>query len=263
MWSADVFAGKKVIVTGGGTGIGRTTALLFAELGADVAVAARNHERVEAVAKEVAAMGRNAMARRLDIREPDRIQEFVEEVVGEFGGVDFLINNAGGQFPQRAEELTPRGWQAVVNTNLNGTFYMSQAVGKAMIERQAGGRIVNMAANFVFRGAPGIAHTAAARAGVVTMAQTLALEWARYDILVNSIGIGVVVTEGATNEMLTVPESEQRLLQRMPLHRFGKADDVANLAVYLCSPGGDYITGQTIMVDGGNCIGDGVRFFDI
>jgi citronellol/citronellal dehydrogenase len=246
----DLLRDQVVIVTGGGSGIGRAIALECGALGAKLALGARGLERLEATADELRAEGSEVHAAPLDIRDPEAVDAWVDAVHARFGRIDVLVNNAGGQFPSPAKDIRPKGWRAVIDTNLNGTWWMSQAVGRHMLKARKG-RIINIVAN-MWRGFPGMAHTGAARAGVVNLTKTLALEWARTGVLVNAVAPGVIRSSGLD----TYPEAvrsqiESEVPKHVPLRRLGTVEDVAWAVAYLASPAGDYITGETLCVDGG------------
>ena len=254
---ADALLQDKVaLVTGGGTGIGRGIALAMSACGADVVLASRNGLHLDEVAAEISAQGGHALGVVTDVRQPQQVDAMLAAAVKAFGRVDILVNNAAGNFLASARKITPRGWQALVDTTLNGTFYCSQAVGERMIE-QGGGRIINITATLHFKGSPGLMAATAAKAGVEAMTKTLALEWARYNILVNAIAPGPIYSAGANRNLWSNREFHDKVRGGVPLGRFGAVEDVANLAVYLASPAGDYITGATLVVDGGEWLKKG------
>src|SRR5262249_8864807 len=183
IFAPGLFDGQIALVTGGGTGIGRATALLLARLGARVAIASRRMEHLQGTARELADVaGAEGVHHQIcDIREPDQVAALVGATLEKFGRIDLLVNNAGGQFPSPAESITPKGWDAVIRNNLNGTFFVTREVASRAMIPQRQGRIVNVIAQ-VFRGFPGMAHTGAARAGVENLTMTLAVEWAQHKI---------------------------------------------------------------------------------
>ncbi len=250
IYRPDLLKDKVVVVTGGGSGIGRVIAEECAALGARVAIGARKEERLNAAAEAMREQGAEVFAQTLNIREVDQVGPWLEAVKERFGAIDVLVNNAGGQFPSPAMGISPRGWRAVIDTNLNGTWNMTHAAAGHMMSA-GGGRIINIVAN-MWRGFPGMAHTGAARAGVVNLTKTLSLEWARHNILVNAVAPGVIRSSGLDTYPEAVRQSiETTVPQHIPLKRLGKELDVAWSVVYLASPAGDYITGETICVDGG------------
>ena len=247
---------KVALITGGGTGIGRGIALTMAAYGARVVLASRNREHLDAVAADIAAQGGHALAVPTDVREPQQVDAMLAAAVEAFGRVDVLVNNAAGSFLASARKITPGGWRALIDTTLNGTFYCSRAVGEHMIQ-QGGGRIINVTATLHFKGSPGLMATTAAKAGVEAMTKTLALEWAKYDILVNAIAPGPIYSPGADRNLWSNREFHDKVRRGVPLGRFGAVEDVANLAVYLASPAGGYMTGATLVVDGGEWLKKG------
>jgi citronellol/citronellal dehydrogenase len=250
IYRPDLLQGKTVIVTGGGSGIGKAIAAECAALGARVAIGARKPERLFETADALRAEGAQVFAAPLDIRDADAVEAWVARVWEELGPADVLVNNAGGQFPSEALSISPKGWRAVIDTNLNGTWLMSQAVGKRMVARGQG-RVINIVAN-MWRGFPGMAHTGAARAGVVNLTKTLALEWAKAGVLVNAVAPGVIRSSGLDNYAPEVREMlETTVPEQIPLRRLGTELDVAWAVVYLAAPSGDYVTGETLCVDGG------------
>jgi len=249
IFAPGIFDGQVALVTGGGTGIGRATALLLARLGAKVAIASRKLEHLEGTARELAALvgAERVHHQTCDIREPEQIAALVDATLAKLGHIDHLVNNAGGQFPSPAELITPKGWDAVIRNNLNGTFYMTRTVAeKAMIPAQHG-RIVNVIAQ-IFRGFPGMAHTGAARAGVENLTMTLAVEWAQHRIGVNAVAPGVIQSSGTIRYPPEMLEAGRKIT---PMKRLGTEDEVAAAIVYLLSPAASFITGATLYIDGG------------
>jgi len=242
----DLMQGHVAIVTGGGSGIGLATAKRLGELGAKVAICGRKQERIDAAKKELEGLTFHATT--CDIREPDQIAAFVADVGAKLGRATILVNNAGGQFPTAAENLAPKGWEAVVRNNLTGTFFMTQAVAVAHMIPARRGRIVNVIAN-IARGFPGMVHTGAARAGVENMTKTLAIEWAQHEIQVNAIAPGVIKSSGIEQYP---PELVEMSRQRTPAKRLGTIDEVVELIVYLACDAASFVTGETWYIDGGS-----------
>jgi len=249
---------KVVLVTGGGTGIGRCIALSMADYGAHLVLASRNLDALQAVATEIEARGGRALPVRTDIRHAEQLDAMVQTAVNTFGRIDVLVNNAAGSFLAAARKITPKGWQSVIDTTLNGTFYCSQAVGLHMIA-QGGGKIINITATLHFKGSPGLIAPTAAKAGVEALTKTLALEWAKFHIMVNAIAPGPIHTEGADRHLWSDTAFHDMIKRGVPLERFGRAEDIANMAVYLASPAGDYITGATMVIDGGEWLKKGME----
>ncbi|GIV32917.1 MAG: short-chain dehydrogenase [Chitinophagales bacterium] len=246
MFQPGLFKDKVVMVSGGGSGIGKAIAKQFLSYGATVYIGSRKKERLMAAAEELKQSGRCDYVE-LNIREPESIGQAVEAIRQKEGRVDILINNAGGQFPLAAEAITPNGWKAVIDTNLNGTFFMSQAFARHFFIPQRKGIIVNIIAN-IFRGFPGMSHTGAARAGVSNLTMTLAVEWAVHNIRVNAIAPGIIQSSGLEQYP---PEFLRGVTSKIPMKRMGTVEEVAWLACFLASPMSEFITGETIYVDGG------------
>lgn len=238
------FDGRTGIITGGATGIGFAIARELVRLGARVILASRNKENLQKAAGE---LGERASYRALDVRDDAAVEAMASEV----GAVDFLINNAAGNFVVPSERLTVNGWNAVVGIVLNGTFYCTSAVGKRMIESKRGGVILNVIANYAWTGAPGVVHSASAKAGVLAMTRTLAVEWARHKIRVNAIAPGPVHTEGASKRLFPDESIEEGIRRTIPLRRFANLDEIANAAAYLLSDYASYVTGESFVIDGG------------
>lgn len=257
IFANDILRNHVVLITGGGTGIGRCIALNMAAYGAHLVLVGRNVKTLEAVAKQIQTLGGKAFPIGADIRQPKQINTVLQAATETFGHIDTLINNAAASFLSAARNLTPGGWQAIIDTTLNGTFYCSQAVGLHMIE-QGGGKIINITATLPFKGAPGLLAPTAAKAGVAAMTKTLALEWAKFNILVNAIAPGPIHTEGADQNLWSNQTFRDRVKRGVPLGRFGQPEDIANMAIYLASPAGDYITGATMVVDGGEWLHKGI-----
>ena len=244
----NLFAGKTFIVSGGGTGIGRATARELAALGAHVVLGSRAPGHLEATRDEIIAAGGKASAHRCNIRDPESVSAFFDEVMQEHSQIDGLVNNGGGQFLSPAENIEPKGWHAVVETNLTGTFYMAQAAFKRSM-REHGGVIVNVVME-MWRGMPGMAHSGAARAGVVNLTQTLALEWANYGVRVNSVAPGIIDSSGLKNYGPAIQPMLQRVAAEVPAKRMGTESEVAAAIIYLLSPAATFVSGETLKVDG-------------
>ena len=247
VFAPGTFQDQVAIVTGGGSGIGLATAQELVRLGAKVAICGRNAERLEA---GKLAIGRDVLARVCDIREPAQVEDFVKAVIAQWGRVDVLINNAGGQFPSPAQHISPNGFLAVVKNNLVGTFHMCREVANQWMIENGGGRIVNVIAN-IYRGFPGMVHTGAARAGVENMTMTLAVEWSQFGILVNAVAPGIVKSSGTAQYP---PQLLERGVQETPLKRAGTCEEIAASIVFLASPAAQYITGATLRIDGGQSL---------
>jgi citronellol/citronellal dehydrogenase len=246
--AGGLFAGMVVIVSGAGSGIGRATAHWIARLGGKLVLCGRNVEKLDSAARSLARFGTEVLVQPLSIRDPNAVSLMFDAAWEHFGRVDVLVNNAGGQFPQAAIDFSVKGWNAVIDTNLNGTWYMMQAAARKWREAAISGSIVNVTAA-ITRGMPGIAHTCAARAGVIYASKTVAVEWAPLHIRVNCVAPGVISTDG----MNAYPEEAQRSFpQTNPMKRLGRVEEIANAICYLAGPAGSFITGEVLTVDGGN-----------
>ncbi|MFC5973222.1 SDR family oxidoreductase [Halomarina salina] len=247
----DLFDGERVLITGGGTGIGRELALAFADHGADVAVASRSMDHLEPVAEAVEARGRRACATTVDVREYEQVESMRDTVVDELGGIDVLVNNAGANFLSPTESLSPNGWRAVVGTILDGTAYCTLSVGEHMMEND-GGVVLSMGATNSVGGAPYHAHSGAGKAGVHNLMQTVANEWADHGIRANTVAPGIVETEGVAEA--AGGELPASMLETIPVDRFGDAADCVPLTLFLASPAAAYVTGGYFVVDGGHAL---------
>ncbi len=240
---------KVAVVTGSGRGIGEGIALGFADMGADVVVVERDEEPAEATATEIRDRDRKALVILSDVRENEQVDDIVRKTLDEFGKIDILVNNAGGMFRSEVAEISERGWDAIIRANLKATFLCSKAVTAVMIDKKTKGSIINIASVNALSGSPGSAAYGAAKAGIISLTQSLAIEVAPHNIRVNAIAPGIIDTPGTVQWMS--PEREAEIIKVVPLSRRGTPEDVAGAAIYLASDYADYVTGQTIVVDGG------------
>ncbi len=244
--------GKVAVVTGGGSGLGRQMAEALAEAGAELVLCARRADRCEQAAVELAELGVRALGLGCDLREPAAIDAVVRRTVDEFGRIDILVNNAGTSWGAAPEDVPLEGWQKVMDVNLTGAFLFAQSVGRVLIEQAEGGKIVNVASVAAFRGAPQAAMNAipynASKGGLVALTIDLAVKWAQHGINVNAIAPGWFPTELSGS---TLDAAGERLQSRIPLGRYGGPDDLKGAVVFLASPASDYVTGTTLIVDGG------------
>ena len=259
MFRDDLLAGKTVLVTGGGSGLGLSMSKKFAALGANVAITGRSAERLEKAAGEIGPAGRVA-TEPCDVRDFASVEAMVGKVTERFGGIDVLENNAAGNFLATTEDLSPNGFNAVVGTVLNGTFHATLAVGRGMIERKRGGAILNIVTTYAWTGSAFVVPSACAKAGVLAMTRSLAVEWATYGIRSNAIAPGPFPTEGAWNALMPTPEIEAEAKARIPMGRFGQHEELANLAAFLVSDAAPYINGEVVTIDGGEWIASGGEF---
>ncbi|MEY8347532.1 2,4-dienoyl-CoA reductase [Bacillus cereus] len=244
--------GKVAIITGGSSGMGKGMAARFAREGARVVITGRTQEKLDEAKKEIEQFSGQVLTVQMDVRNIEDIKRMIEYVDEEFGRIDILVNNAAGNFLCHAEDLSINGWNAVINIVLNGTFYCSQAVGKYWIEKGIKGNIINMVATYAWDAGPGVIHSASAKAGVLAMTKTLAVEWGRkYGIRVNAIAPGPIERTGGADKLWISEDAAKRTLQSVPLGRLGTPEEIAGLAFYLCSDEAAYINGTCMTMDGG------------
>jgi NAD(P)-dependent dehydrogenase (short-subunit alcohol dehydrogenase family) len=247
----DLLAGTVVLITGGGGAIGTAMAALFGRLGASIVACGRTADTLDTLAERLDGIGVPVLTRTMTIRDPEQVADLVDAAWDRFGRLDVVINNAGGQFSSPAVDISPKGWAAVVETNLYGTWYVMQAAARRWIAEDPSGRefdrnIVNIS-TIQGRASVGIPHTAASRAGGVALTRSLAVEWAPHRIRVNSIGVGVVASEG----LKTYPPEARASFGHNPMRRLGDVWDIAQGAVYLAGPSGAFITGIHLDITGG------------
>ncbi|HET7812926.1 MAG TPA: SDR family oxidoreductase [Candidatus Baltobacteraceae bacterium] len=253
--TAGRYAGKTVLVTGGGSGLGRGMALAFAREGATVCVIGR---RQDALDETVAAMGAG-FGLSCDVRDAARVEEVVKETVARTGRLDVLVNNAAGNFIAPSEQLSPNGFKAVVDIVLNGTFHCTRAAFEPL--RASRGSILNIIATYAWSGEPGAVHSASAKAGVLAMTRTLAAEWGQFGIRVNAIAPGPVHTEGTDKNLWSVADVERHVAAHIPLGRIGEVDDIARAAAWICSDEASWISGAALPVDGAHWLHGGTLNF--
>src|SRR6202048_3515465 len=247
VFAADALKGQVVVVSGGAGGIGRAIGWVFARLGAHVAMVGRNQAKLDALVAGLADRNLKASTHVADIREPEAVNALFDTVWTAHGRIDSLINSAGGQFPQAAIDFSVKGWNAVINTNLNGTWHMMQAAAKHWRDAKQKGSIVNIVV-VTTHGLYGIAHSIAARSGVIGLSRSVAVEWAPLKIRVNCVAPGAIETEGWK---VYTPEARAAYPRSNPMMRAGSPWDVAEACVYLTGPSGGFVTGETLTVDGG------------
>jgi NAD(P)-dependent dehydrogenase (short-subunit alcohol dehydrogenase family) len=246
----DTFAGQTVVITGGGTGLGKAIAVEFARAGANVGILSRKSEHLERGIMAVEAVGGRAIGASADIREPEQIATAFDAIEKELGPIRVLVNNAAGNFPSPAEQISPNGWRSVTQIVLDGTFFCSREFAQRRIATKDGGSILNIVATYAWTGGPATAHSAAAKAGVVNLTQSLAVEWAPDNIRVNSIAPGRFVHDDMPPYMTAGEGADPG--RNIPAGRTGELHELGWAATFLCSPFASYITGHTLVVDGAN-----------
>lgn len=242
-----LFLDKTVLVTGGGSGIGYETAIQYLNCGATVWICGRDLEKLKSASLELNKLGK-CYYFQCDIRESEQIKALAQAIKAHSPSLDILVNNAGGQFPSLAEDITEKGWKAVINNNLNGTWLVTQIMANEFFIPQNNGIILNVIVNHT-RGIPGMAHTAAARAGIENFTKTLAVEWAKYHIRINCVAPGIIKSSGLDNYPA---ELTQGLSNKIPMKRLGSTSDIANAILFMTGETASYITGETLHVDGGS-----------
>ncbi|MFZ0636713.1 MAG: SDR family oxidoreductase [Candidatus Acidiferrales bacterium] len=253
MFERNLLRGRNILITGGGTGLGRSMALRFAELGANLFLVARREEPLAETAKEIRTKGVKSGYATCDVRDFAAVENALAAAEKEIGALDTLVNNAAGNFIARTEKLSPNAFNAVIGIVLHGTFQCTLALGRRWIEAKQPGDVLNIVTTYaaVGSGSGFVVPSACAKAGVLAMTRSLAVEWARYKIRLNAIAPGPFPTEGAWSRLLPSKELEERARNHHPMKRFGRHDELANLACYLLSPQAEYVNGECVIIDGG------------
>ena len=251
MFDAKLLKGKNIIVTGGGTGLGKSMATRFAELGANLVITSRREGVISEAAKELQKSGGKVVAIPCDVRDPEQVEAMVEQTVKELGSVDILLNNAAGNFISPTENLSPNAFKTVIDIVLNGTFHCTQAAGKVMRKNKSG-IILNIVTTYAWTGSGYVVPSACAKAGVLAMTRSLAVEWAKYGIRTVAIAPGPFPTKGAWSRLAPPGLGiDKKWKARIPLKRVGQHIELANLASYLISDQAAYINGEVVTIDGG------------
>ena len=251
MFDAKLLKGKNIIVTGGGTGLGKSMATRFAELGANLVITSRREGVISKAAKELQKSGGKVVAIPCDVRDPEQVEAMVEKTVKELGSVDILLNNAAGNFISPTENLSPNAFKTVIDIVLNGTFHCTQAAGKVMRKNKSG-IILNIVTTYAWTGSGYVVPSACAKAGVLAMTRSLAVEWAKYGIRTVAIAPGPFPTKGAWSRLAPPGLGiDKKMKARIPLKRVGEHIELANLASYLISDQAAYINGEVVTIDGG------------
>jgi NAD(P)-dependent dehydrogenase (short-subunit alcohol dehydrogenase family) len=265
MYDSRILAGKSILVTGGGSGLGLAMAKTFASYGARVTIAGRKRERLEAAAAEISAAAKEGGGADLfaaDVRDPEQVEKLVAYTADRAGKVDALVNNAAGNFLVLSEDLTPNGFDAIVRTVLYGSVNCTLAVGRHLLARRAPGAIVSIVTTYAWTGTAFALPSACAKAGVLAMTRSLAVEWGHAGIRLNAIAPGPIPTEGAFSRLMAGPDAEDRAKAKIPLGRFGRKEEVANLAVFLLSDLCPWQTGDCVTMDGGEWLAGAGEFSD-
>ena len=251
MFDAKLLKGKNIIVTGGGTGLGKSMATRFAELVANLVITSRREGLISEAAKELQKNGGKVLAIPCDVRDPEQVEAMVEQTVKELGSVDILLNNAAGNFISPTENLSPNAFKTVIDIVLNGTFHCTQAAGKVMRKNKSG-IILNIVTTYAWTGSGYVVPSACAKAGVLAMTRSLAVEWAKYGIRTVAIAPGPFPTKGAWSRLAPPGLGiDKKMKARIPLKRVGEHIELANLASYLISDQAAYINGEVVTIDGG------------
>jgi len=261
MFRADLFKGHRILITGGGTGLGKAMAGRLLQLGADLYICGRRKSVLDEAAAEL--MGRQGGVVKtcaVDLRDAVAADAMIEEIFNDGGPLTGLINNAAGNFVSRTEDLSSRGFDAVANTVFHGTFYVTHAVGKRWIKGGHKGSILSIVVTWVWTGSPFVVPSAMSKAGIDVMTKSLAVEWGRYGIRLNAIAPGIFPTEGATARLRPGDDPHARETKENPMRRLGKLNELEELAAFLLADGCEWLTGQTIAIDGANYLANGAYF---
>ncbi len=263
MFQTDLLKDKVILVTGGGTGLGRAMATRFSELGAKIAISSRRKELIEQTAAEISAeTGGPTFTTACDVRDPAQVDAMIEAVIAHYGRIDVLVNNAAGNFISPTERLSHRAVDTVLGIVLHGTFYCTLAVGKRWIEAKQPGTMLNIVTTYASSGAGSgyVVPSAVAKSGVLALTRSLAVEWAKYGIRQVAIAPGPFPSEGAESRLAPTPELVQAGLNKIPLKRYGELPELTNLASYLISDMAGYITGEVVTIDGGEWLAGAGEF---
>jgi NAD(P)-dependent dehydrogenase (short-subunit alcohol dehydrogenase family) len=265
VFQRDLLKGRAIFITGGGTGLGRSMALRFGELGARMFLVGRREEPLRETCEEILRLGGAAAFATCDVRDYAAVEAAVAQAEQKFGEINALVNNAAGNFIARTEKLSPNAFNAVVGIVLNGSFHCTQAIGKRWIAQKLAGNILNVVTTYAAAncGSGFVVPSACAKAGVLAMTTSLAVEWAKYHIRINAIAPGPFPTEGAWSRLMPSKQFEQDSQARHPMKRFGRHEELANLAAFLLSDMAEYINGECVVIDGGQWLRGAGEFNDL
>lgn len=259
MFKEKLLQGKRILITGGGTGLGRAMAEKYLELGADICICGRRKNVLDETAKELmSARGGSVKTFDIDIRNASAVDEMIEKI-WEDGPLTGLVNNAAGNFISRTEDLSPRAFDAITNIVLHGTFYVTQGVGKRWIRDKIKGSVISILVTWVWTGSPFVVPSAMAKTGLDAMTKSLAVEWGRYGIRLNAIAPGPIYTKGAWDRLSPGKDTMSRS-EGNPMGRTGEQSELQNLATFLMADGCDWLSGQTIALDGAGYLANGASF---
>lgn len=261
-FASDLLADHHIVVTGGGTGLGRAMTLQFAHLGAIVTINGRRGEPLEETVADVKTSGGTAEAIQCNVRDPDAVEAFFEDAENRQGPVTALVNNAAANFLAPTEEISPNGFDAIVQTNLYGSFYCTQACGRRWLQRESKGIVLSIATTYAETGSAYVVPSAMSKAGIVAMTRSLAAEWGSEGIRLNAIAPGPFPTEGAWKRLVPGQDVEEKMRRRIPVRRFGDPQEVATLASFLLSELAGYMNGEVVTLDGGEVLAAGGQFND-
>ncbi len=262
MFRDNILKGKTVLITGGSSGIGKEMGHKFAGLGARVAIVARRKDLIDNVCQEMRSYGYDFYGVPCDVRNPDQISSAYDKIIEEFGLPNVLINNAAGNFVSPTERLSPHAVESVISIVLNGTLYSTIDMGKRWISGGKGGTVLNIVTTYSWTGSAYVVPSAAAKAGVLAVTRSLAVEWAKYGIRHVAIAPGPFPTEATKKNLSPLPGMDETLLRRIPAGRFGNMDEITNLAAYLISDYASFINGEVVTIDGGEWIKGAGEFND-
>ena len=265
MFQKELLKGRAIFLTGGGTGLGRSMALRFAELGAQMFLVGRREEPLKETCDEILKKGGKAAYASCDVREYAAVERTAAAAEAQLGNIDTVVNNAAGNFMARTEKLTPNGFNAVVGIVLNGSFHCTQAFGKRWIARKQKANVLNISTTYAAAncGSGYVVPSACAKAGVLAMTTSLAVEWAKYGIRVNAIAPGPLPTEGAWSRLMPSKDFEEQAVRKHPMKRFGRHEELTNLAAFLLSDMAEYINGECVVIDGGQWLRGAGEFNDL
>ena len=259
MFTADTLQDQTILITGGGSGLGLQMAKKFASLGANIAICGRTVEKLENASDEIDEEGEGQVEiYQCDVRNYDRVEEMIGEIVSDFGAMDGLVNNAAGNFLAASEDLTPGGFKAVVDIVLHGSFNCTHAFGNYLIDNEQKGNVLSIVTTYAEdTGSAFVLPSACAKSGVLTMTRSLAYEWATYGIRLNAIAPGPFPTEGAWTRLVPDESFEEKFLSKIPAGRYGDPEELANLATFIMSDMAEYMTGECVVIDGGEKLSAG------